>query len=84
VVKVTTNLIVYSRLGSDEKLKLTTKSEVQATIFWIYTHRQKKRNTISQQQIIPIIPILMYFDQEAMIANITLSISIGYFISNFA
>jgi hypothetical protein len=36
VVKVTTNLIVYSRLGSDEKLKLTTKSEVQATIFWIY------------------------------------------------
>jgi hypothetical protein len=39
---------------------------------------------ISQQQIIPIIPILMYFDQEAMIANITLNISIGYFISNFA
>jgi hypothetical protein len=45
----------------------------------------KKNGTlISQQQIIPIIPILMYFDQEAMIANITLSISIGYFISNFA
>jgi hypothetical protein len=45
----------------------------------------KKNGTlISQQQIIPIIPILMYFDQEAMIANITLHISIGYFISNFA
>jgi uncharacterized membrane protein YbhN (UPF0104 family) len=45
----------------------------------------KKNGTlISQQQIIPIIPILMYFDQEAMIANITLNISIGYFISNFA
>jgi hypothetical protein len=51
----------------------------------LYTHRQKKNGTlISQQQIIPIIPILMYFDQEAMIANIALSISIGYFISNFA
>jgi hypothetical protein len=45
----------------------------------------KKNGTlISQQQIIPIIPILMYFDQEVMIANITLNISIGYFISNFA
>jgi hypothetical protein len=45
---------------------------------------KKNRTLISQQQIIPIIPILMYFDQEAMIANITLHISIGYFISNFA
>jgi hypothetical protein len=45
----------------------------------------KKNGTlISQQQIIPIIPILMYFDQEAMTANITLNISVGYFISNFA
>jgi hypothetical protein len=45
----------------------------------------KKNGTlISQEQIIPIIPILMYFDQEVMIANITLNISIGYFISNFA
>jgi hypothetical protein len=50
-----------------------------------YTLTGKKNGTlISQQQIIPIIPILMYFDQEAMIANITLNISIGYFISNFA
>jgi hypothetical protein len=50
-----------------------------------YTLTGKKNGTlISQQQIIPIIPILMYFDQEEMIANITLSISIGYFISNFA
>jgi hypothetical protein len=50
-----------------------------------YTLTGKKNGTlISQQQIIPIIPILMYFDQEAMIANITLSISLGYFISNFA
>jgi hypothetical protein len=50
----------------------------------IYTHRQKNGTLISQQQIIPIIPILMYFDQEAMIANITLNISVGYFMSNFA
>jgi hypothetical protein len=50
-----------------------------------YTLTGNKNGTlISQQQIIPIIPILMYFDQEAMIANITLNISIGYFISNFA
>jgi hypothetical protein len=48
------------------------------------TGKKKNGTLISQQQIIPIIPILMYFDQEAMIANITLSISIGYFISNFA
>jgi hypothetical protein len=53
--------------------------------FGLSTLTGKKNGTlISQQQIIPIIPILMYFDQEAMIANITLSISIGYFISNFA
>jgi hypothetical protein len=58
--------------------------------FILYTLTGKKTEhvedgtLISQQQIIPIIPILMYFDQEAMIANITLNISIGYFISNFA
>jgi hypothetical protein len=41
-----------------------------------YIHSPAKKNgtLISQQQIIPIIPILMYFDQEAMIANITLNI----------
>jgi hypothetical protein len=51
----------------------------------INTLTGKKNGTlISQQQIFPIIPILMYFDQEAMIANITLNISIRYFISNFA
>jgi hypothetical protein len=33
VVKVTTNLIVYPGLGSDEKLKLTTKLNVEATVF---------------------------------------------------
>jgi hypothetical protein len=52
---------------------------------YLYTLTGKKNGTlISQQQIIPIIPILMYFDQEAMIANITLNINIGYFISNLA
>jgi hypothetical protein len=50
----------------------------------IYSPAKKNGTLISQQQIIPIIAILMYFDQEAMIANITLSIRIGYFISNFA
>jgi hypothetical protein len=52
--------------------------------FIIHSPAKKNGTLFSQQQIIPIIPILMYFDQEAMIANITLSISIGYFISNFA
>jgi hypothetical protein len=33
LVKVTTNLIVYPGLGSDEKLKLTTKLNVEATVF---------------------------------------------------
>jgi hypothetical protein len=34
VIKVTTNLIiVYPGLGTDEKLKLTTKLDVEATVF---------------------------------------------------
>jgi hypothetical protein len=33
VIKVTTNLIVYLRLGSGEKLKLTTKLDVEVTVF---------------------------------------------------
>jgi hypothetical protein len=49
--------------------------------YHLHSPAKKNGTLISQQQIIPIIPILMYFDQEAMIANITLSISIGYFIS---
>jgi hypothetical protein len=54
--------------------------EIQKGILYYYTLTGKKNGTlIGQQQIIPIIPILMYFDQEAMIANITLNISIGYF-----
>jgi hypothetical protein len=54
--------------------------------FYTYIHSPAKKNgtLISQQQFIPIIPILMCVDQEAMIANITLNIRIGYFISNFA
>jgi hypothetical protein len=32
VVKVATNLIVYPGLGSDEKLKLTIKLDVEATV----------------------------------------------------
>jgi hypothetical protein len=34
VVKVTTNLIVYSGLGSEEKLKLTTKLDVKTAVFF--------------------------------------------------
>jgi hypothetical protein len=33
VVKVRTNLIVYAGFGSEEKLKLTTKLDVEATVF---------------------------------------------------
>jgi hypothetical protein len=33
VVKVKANLIVYLGLRSDEKLKLTTKLDVEATVF---------------------------------------------------
>jgi hypothetical protein len=33
VIKVTTNLILYLRLGSGEKLKLTTKLDVEVTVF---------------------------------------------------
>jgi hypothetical protein len=33
VIKVITNLIAYPGLGSDEKLKLTTKLDVEAPVF---------------------------------------------------
>jgi hypothetical protein len=33
MVKFTTNLIVHSRLGYDEKFKLRTKVNVEATVF---------------------------------------------------
>jgi hypothetical protein len=36
VVKVATNLIVYPGLGSDEKLKLTIKLDVEALQFYLF------------------------------------------------
>jgi hypothetical protein len=33
VAKITTNLMVYPGLGSEEKLKLTTKLDAEATVF---------------------------------------------------
>jgi hypothetical protein len=39
----------------------------------------KKAEHQLNNKFIPTIPILTYFDPEAMISNITLSISIGYF-----